>query len=67
MTGTIKNINVERGFGFIRAADGTDRFFHYTALRGGTKLSMLSAGMPVTFDHEQSERGPRAVNVEIAG
>lgn len=32
MKGTIKQFNQERGYGFIRAEDGTDVFFHYSSL-----------------------------------
>ena len=32
MKGTVKNFNKEKGYGFIRAEDNRDYFFHYSAL-----------------------------------
>ncbi len=65
MTGTIKTLT-ERGFGFI-AVEGQEKeiFFHSSALVG-VAFADLKAGDVVTFDMEDSDRGPRAVNVKRA-
>lgn len=63
MKGTIKTLVVEKHFGFITPEDGSkDVFFHETGLNG-VQFSELRAGDMVTFDVEQSEKGPRATNV----
>ncbi len=62
MKGTIKQFNQERGYGFIRAEDGTDVFFHYSSLvMDGFKT--ITAGEKVEFTLEQSDRGSRASNI----
>jgi CspA family cold shock protein len=62
MKGTIKMFNKEKGFGFIKADDGSDVFFHYSAIvADGFKTA--EAGENVEFDLEKSDRGPRANNI----
>jgi len=66
MKGTIKTLVVEKHFGFITPEDGTkDVFFHETGLNG-VQFGELKVGDMVMFDVEQSEKGPRAVNVTRA-
>ena len=69
MKGTIKKLIKERGFGFIRAEDGREIFFHRTAVRG-TNFESLVEGQFVEFDVEKNSKdsrtkGPRAVNVRL--
>ncbi len=66
MKGTIKSLIVEKNFGFITPEDGAkDVFFHATGLVG-MQFSELHVGDMVTFDVEQSDKGPRATNVARA-
>lgn len=66
MTGTIKTIIADKNFGFITPEDGAkDVFFHATSLTG-VEFSALKQGDKVSFDVEDSEKGPRAVNVARA-
>lgn len=66
MKGTIKSIISEKHFGFITPEDGSkDVFFHETGLQG-IEFSELKSGDMVNFDVEQSEKGPRAMNVTRA-
>ena len=60
MKGTVKFFNQKKGFGFITGEDGKDYFVHQTGLAEGVSLRDNDA---VTFDVEQGERGPKAVNV----
>ncbi len=63
MNGAIKTINTEKHFGFITPEDSSkDVFFHETGL-SGVQFAELKTGDAVSFDVEQSEKGPRAVNV----
>jgi CspA family cold shock protein len=65
MTGSIKTLN-EKGFGFITPDDGgKDLFFHQSGL-SGVSFDELKAGDKVSFDSEESEKGPRATNVQRA-
>jgi CspA family cold shock protein len=66
-TGTIKRL-VDRGFGFIAPADGSDEdvFFHSTSVAGGS-FDQLREGMQVSFEQEADPRDPsrqRAKRVE---
>lgn len=65
MNGTIKNL-ADRGFGFI-AVEGEDKdiFFHSSSLVG-VDFDQLAVGDNVTFESEESDKGPRAVNVQKA-
>ena len=65
MNGTIKK-KTDRGFGFIAVAGQTkDLFFHSKSLVGVT-FDELAEGDNVTFDVEESQKGPNAVNVQRA-
>lgn len=65
MMGKIKTLT-EKGFGFI-TPDGGDKdvFFHTTSL-SGLDFNDLQVGDVVSFEVEDSEKGPRAVNVQRA-
>lgn len=63
MKGTVKMFNKEKGYGFIKAEDGKDVFFHYSALEmDGYKTAV--EGEKVEFEEEQSDRGLRANHVK---
>jgi cold shock CspA family protein len=44
MTGVIKTVNYERGFGFITGLDGIDYFFHRSALTDELVFGGLQEG-----------------------
>ncbi len=60
--GTVKWFNEKKGFGFISAEDGNDYFVHHSSIVGDGYKS-LQEGAKVQFQIEQSEKGPRAVQV----
>ncbi|MFC1589907.1 cold-shock protein [Candidatus Omnitrophota bacterium] len=63
-SGVIKKLVQDRGFGFIADADGKEVFFHQTNLVGAA-FNTLTEGQKVEFDVENSDKGPRAVNVNV--
>ena len=61
-SGTVKFFNTEKGFGFITPDEGgKDLFVHKT----GTSQPIYE-GDKVSFEVEQSPKGPNAVNVTKA-
>ena len=67
MKGTIARLT-DRGFGFITPEEGGDKdlFFHARSLVEGVEYDSLKEGDTVTYDLEQGEKGPAAVNVQPA-
>jgi cold shock protein len=65
MTGVIKK-KTDKGFGFITVAgQDKDLFFHSKSLVGVT-FDELNEGDTVSFEVEDSPKGPNAVNVQRA-
>ncbi|MFA5518717.1 MAG: cold shock domain-containing protein [Spirochaetota bacterium] len=62
--GTVKWFNDQKGFGFISASDGNDYFVHHSSIIG-EGFKTLPEGAQVEFKIENSDRGPRAVQVRI--
>jgi len=60
MTGTIKRLVSEKGFGFVAGQDGREYFFHQSACQS---FESLREGQSVTFEAGQGPKGPRAENV----
>ncbi len=65
MTGTIKKLT-DKGFGFIsREGEQKDLFFHSKDLNGVT-YDELREGDTLSFEVQDGEKGPSAVNVTRA-
>jgi CspA family cold shock protein len=62
--GIVKWFNNSKGYGFIEQEDGPDVFVHYSGISTGGFKS-LDEGDKVTFDIEQGQKGPAAVNVTL--
>jgi CspA family cold shock protein len=63
-TGTVKWFNDDKGFGFITPDDGgKDLFVHQTAING-EGFRTLSEGAKVSYESEEGDKGPKAVNVQ---
>jgi CspA family cold shock protein len=61
-TGTVKFFNVSKGFGFIKV-DGSEQevFVHVTGL-----VDQIRDNDKVTFEVNEGQKGPSAVNVKKA-
>ena len=71
MRGSVTEIIIDRGFGFIQGKDGQQYFFHRNAL-DGTDFGDLGPGVAVEFgvqteaEGDRQDERPRAVNVRLA-
>jgi CspA family cold shock protein len=66
MTGTIKKIIRDKGFGFIVPDDGSDDvFFHRTRLGPKMQFEDLREGEEVEFQVRPGEKGPQAFDVKL--
>lgn len=57
MEGTVKRLERQKGFGFIRTTAGAEYFFHRSAV---ADFDTLQEGDRVLFEEEASTKGPRA-------
>ncbi len=63
--GTIRKL-MDRGFGFIKAEEGEDFFFHRSDTEG-VEFDSLRAGQEVEFEKGQGRDGrPKAVKVRLS-
>jgi CspA family cold shock protein len=63
LTGTIKRIVRDKGFGFVRDEYGTEYFFHRSEVSG--QWEEFQEGDSVTFtEDDNAAKGPRAQNVQ---
>jgi CspA family cold shock protein len=62
MTGKIRTLRGDKGFGFIKDESGKEYFFHQSAVVG-EGINDLREGDSVEFEAGQGPKGPRAENV----
>jgi CspA family cold shock protein len=62
--GIVKWFNDSKGFGFIEQENGPDVFVHHTGINS-TGFRSLNEGDRVSFDIEDGQKGPAAVNVTV--
>jgi CspA family cold shock protein len=60
--GIVKWFDSHKGYGFIEQEDGPDVFVHHSGINASGYKS-LNDGDSVTFNVEQGQKGPAAVNV----
>jgi CspA family cold shock protein len=61
--GTVKWFDETKGYGFITGEDGKDIFVHYSSIQG-SGFKSLTEGDAVSYEVEQGDKGPKAINVE---
>lgn len=64
VNGIVKWFNDSKGYGFIEQEDGPDVFVHHSGI-STEGFRSLKDGDRVTFEIEQGQKGPSAVNVTI--
>lgn len=63
LKGTVKRWLSGRGYGFIEPEEGGDDIFvHHSDIKGAYDLK---EGQKVEFEVQSSQKGPRAINVNI--
>lgn len=63
--GVVKWFSAEKGFGFITPDDGgRDLFVHHSQIQMNGYRS-LDQGQKVTFESQDGDRGPQAVEVTL--
>ena len=65
-SGTIKQWDHSKGFGFISTSDDDDLFVHMSDLHVSLKGKRLMEGQRVKFDVRSDMKGDRAINVRLA-
>ena len=60
--GMVKWFSEKKGYGFISQEDGQDIFVHFSSINT-PGFKTLTEGDQVSFDVEESDRGPVAKNV----
>ncbi|MBS5986832.1 cold-shock protein [Clostridium paraputrificum] len=63
ITGIVKWYNQEKGYGFISCNDGKDVFVHHSQIKEKGSEKDLHEGESVSFDIQEGEKGPMAVNI----
>jgi len=62
--GVVKWFNEKKGYGFIEQEGGPDVFVHHSGINSEGFRS-LKEGDQVTFEIEQGQKGPAAINVTV--
>jgi len=64
ITGVVKWFDGEKGYGFISCNKGDDVFVHHSQVKEKGSEKDLHEDESVTFDIENGEKSPMAINVQ---
>ena len=63
--GTVKWYNARKGYGFVEQENGEkDVFVHASAVKAAG-LNRLEEGQKISYEIEDSPKGPNAVNIKV--
>jgi len=62
--GSIRRLVRDRGFGFIKAADGKELFSHRSEVQD-VAFDLLKEGQSVEFEIQEDTKGLKAVKVKL--
>jgi CspA family cold shock protein len=66
MRGFVRKLFSEKGFAFVEGEDERDYFLHWSKVsRASVPFRNIKEGDKVTFDHEEGDQGPKALNVVV--
>lgn len=65
MTGKVKWFNNQKGYGFITSEEEKDIFVHYSDIISADKYKTLTENSTVAYDIETTEKGVKAINVQV--
>lgn len=63
-TGVVKWFDNEKGYGFISANNGEDVYVHHSGVKEKTHCKDLHEGEEVSFDMVETDKRPKAINVQ---
>ena len=63
-TGVVKGYNADKGYGFISCNEGNDVFVHHSQIKEKGPNKDLHEGESITFDIQENEKGPMAINLQ---
>ncbi|MGE3681664.1 MAG: cold-shock protein [Bdellovibrionales bacterium] len=66
-SGRIKWFNAFQSIGYIILLDGTEVYFHVSAVRSSDLIGLLNPGAEVSFDLIETRSGMEAHNVDLVG
>ena len=64
--GKVKWFNDKKGFGFIVPDDGSKELFAHHSSILGDGFKTLAEGQEVEFETENTDKGPKAINIKKA-
>ena len=62
--GIVKWFNERKGYGFVEQDEGPDVFVHHSGINA-SGFKTLNEGDRVTFEIEEGQKVPRAINVTV--
>ena len=66
MQGFVRKLFSEKGFAFVEGEDQRDYFLHWSKVsRNSVPFRNIREGDKVTFDLEEGDQGPKALNVMV--
>jgi len=66
MQGFVRKLFADKGYAFIEGSDQRDYFRHWSKVsRASVPFRNMREGDKVTFDYEEGDQGPKALNVLV--